>query len=324
MNEIIAAATAGLPALPDTDYLIGLGHHGRRHAVAYLAARDAYDQAAVLREAGHRGVGPTARPVCADTAGSVLVAAKLGTFDRTNPRLRAREARVCAACAWAVAARRGRLGDELDAQQPTGTDRTVLRAALGDPDLLVVLCRAVLLADTDIDHAAHECAVAAANDGDADAWALLTEPAWEITGPHGPPQPHPETLARLAHLCEHAVDVGYPIDCLDGGCDHDRPDQHDTDDQRHDGDGGPDCGGAEASVHCAGCTLSAGGWAGEYEGGAVLTVPGPCGVLAAAGEQLGVPVPHAPTATATPTAPEPTTSAAPQTGQHPGGGDGDA
>ncbi|UKD50810.1 hypothetical protein L3Q65_00510 (plasmid) [Amycolatopsis sp. FU40] len=80
---------------------------------------------------------------------------------------------------------------------------------------------------------------------------------------------HPHILQLLGHATAHAPRILLPEECSVEGCDHDRAGRTLA------------CGGADAVLGCAVCSVVSGPWAGDGEGryAEECNVPVPCGVL---------------------------------------------
>jgi hypothetical protein len=148
----------------------------------------------------------------------------------------------CRYCAWTVAVATGSTGRELALITPSRPKADAIAGAGAGAMLAVTICQAIL---------------AARSGEDAD---------YELD--------HPATIQLLAHVTRHRPVLLIPEDCAEDPrtCGH-QPDGGDLPDWH--------CSYPDATAACGACTLYAGGWAGEWEGGAMpeCTVTAPCSVL---------------------------------------------
>lgn len=87
---------------------------------------------------------------------------------------------------------------------------------------------------------------------------------------------HPALVQVLATITRHRPVIAMSESCSDGECGH----------IPGDAEPGTVCPSPDATVICGGCTLHAGGWAGEREGQLfpACTIPAPCAVLTSLAE----------------------------------------
>jgi hypothetical protein len=198
------------------------------HAVDCRAA-----QAAVSRAAA-AGPPPVSPAVCGEL---VRVAARYGAYERTNSAVRGGP---CRYCAWTVAIATGSTGRELALITPGRRDAEAIARAGADPMLAVLICQAILAAES----------------GEDAEYGL----------------DHPATIQLLAHATRHRPVLLVPEDCAEDPCSCEHQPAG-ADDDWH-------CGYPGATAACGTCTLHAGGWAGSWEGTpmAECTVPAPCSV----------------------------------------------
>lgn len=91
---------------------------------------------------------------------------------------------------------------------------------------------------------------------------------------------HPHKARLLAHATAHAPVLLLPEDCAEGSCDHGG------------GNGARICNYPDAAIGCAACSVTAGSWAGEWEGqyAPECTVTAPCDVLRTLARYYAVPL----------------------------------
>jgi hypothetical protein len=214
-----------------------------QHAVDRRAAEEALSHAAA-------GPPPVAYAACGELA---QVAARYGTYDRTDSGV---PGSPCRHCAWTVALATGSTGRELALITPARRDMDAIARAGADPMLAVLICQAILAAES----------------GEDAEYGL----------------DHPATSQLLAHATRHRPVLLVPEDCAEDprSCEH-QPAGADGGDWR--------CDYPDATAACGTCTLHAGGWAGSWDGMpmAECTVPSPCSVLLTLAARYGLTGRHA-------------------------------